>query len=235
MKKAISILVAAAALAFATSAMAAVGGTTTTSRNSNSTFPTSAASMPSFRVGDTLTIEATDLASGNELTVISYKDGAAEKNDSTVQYINQYTLSDTSKSFDFVIRDEATGVYHLQLNDNANPVDFYYTIGKVTAELVTQANDASNSDAYYAKEYDGTWSVGFVGKITVDGGVPSDFAVNPGFHMTEGAKEQTYHLNSAPADGDYEVNGTSTYLYGFTMYKITAGHQGLIEADAVSE
>lgn len=234
MKKAISILVAAAALAFATSAMAAVGGTTTTSRNSNSTFPTSAASMPSFRVGDTLTITATDLASGNELTVLSYKDGA-EKSDSTIQYIEQYTLDNTTKSISFTIRDKATGLYHLQLNDGENPVDFYYTIGKVTAELVTQTNDASNSDAYYAKEYDGTWSVGFVGKITVDGGVPSDFAVNPGFHMTEGANEQTYHLNSAPADGDYEVNGTSTYLYGFTMYKITSGHQGLIEADAVSE
>ena len=249
MKKAISILLAIATIAFATSAMAATA-TTSTSYNANSALPLSTSSMPTFRVGQTITITANSLDTNDgTLTVISYKDGATLE-DAYVQYINQYDISSSSQTITYTIRDKETGVYHLELNDGTGKVVFYYTIGKVETALKTAGNDASNPDAYFAQPFNGKWSVGFIGKIAIsyyDGGEIGDLGVKPGFSFTDSgtgktsAVKRTTAITNSTGSGDpersavYELDGEATYLYGVTVYNITAGSQDDIRATITTE
>ena len=114
MKKAISLFLVLSVLCFATSAMAAIGNSGVTgSRNSVTTMPSdNSASMPGFRPGDTISFNVTGLTADNELTLISYKMGSESNcSDSTVQYINQYTLTGTTQSVSYTIRNQASGIY----------------------------------------------------------------------------------------------------------------------------
>lgn len=245
MKKAISILLAVATLAFSTSALADKGATVNTSRNksANAALPIEPSSMPCFRVGDTITITATGLADVDDLTVISYKDAVSPTlSDSTIQYINQYNLDATTKLIRYKIRNIETGIYHLDIIDDAGKVSFYYTIGKVDADILPNPsrNPGDNVQAYEAYQPDGDkWSVGFVAKISIDyydGGNISDLAILPGIRLSDTTDSKLSQMAAAITSSDaYEVGGEATYLYGVTVYNVTNGAQDDITAEAVTE
>ncbi len=248
MKKAISILLAVATMAFATSAMAATDGDvgTTANRKGTTAFVSNASlvsSMPCFRVGDTVTFDVSNLTSGKELTVITYKSGGS-LSDSTVQYINQYTTT-TSQTISYTVRDIDAGIYVLSINENGNKLsDFYYKIGTPTVELITASPAISNTSAYVMEAYDGKWSIGFVGKVKVDTGAINihEIAPNAGFKITANgvSKQVGFGMNTAGiADNssvslegqDLEITGGYSVLYGLTMYDVPEAQKNAVTAE----
>lgn len=247
MKKAISILLAVTAFAFASSAMAASVGDIS-NRKGTTAFVTDSSSisaMPCFKNGDTVTFDVSELLSGTQLTVISYKvgeDGDADY----IQYINEYDLSSTSKTITYTVRDIEPGMYVLQLNGNGFEIGkFYYTVD-IGAVLLT-AEDAgrsaeSNSTAYVMQDKgDGTWWIGFVGKVTIYDTTQyvSDMAPNVGFVITKDGASKKYGFGVGdnalltPPDMDnlVEVAGSYSFVYGVTMYNVPDGEEDTILAE----
>ena len=235
MKKAISLLLAASVLCFATSAFAATA-TVNTSRNGTTTMPTSAASMPCFRTGDTITFTVSGVTNGNELTVISYKSDAGTLTDSNVQYINQYTLNNTSKAFEYKIREQTSGTYVLKINDSTGTAaTFYYKVANLTATIYNGSSWVSSGigTPYMAKysEVRGKWSVGFIGKITKDNNsvTLTEAGVHPGFEIVKGGYDKKYGFDtgvnsgkavSALENGSFQADGGLSYIYGVTMFDV---------------
>lgn len=245
MKKIISILLAVATLVFSTNVLADKGATVDDSRNSETTLPIEKSNMPCFRGGDTITISATGLVNGDELTVISYKVDETPA-DRTVQYVNQYVLSGDSQAITYKIRNIEPGVYCLDITDTDGTVPFYYTIG-VTAEIVPNTNGANNDFAYIAYQPGGAgtpWHIGFVAKIKIycDGGaIPDEEDIIPGISISNGTKSvirqkaEAITLSNGAYEGDYEFEGEATYMYGVTVYNVTDGSEGTLTAEALTE
>lgn len=267
MKKAISILLAAATLAFATSAMAATSTSTVANQSSNTVFvgsATSYATMPCFRPGDsvhfTISDEGSNIAEGKDITLITYKYNQT-KSDSTVQYINQYTATGSGDAVDYVVRDIESGVYQLDIKvGNETTYTVYYKIGNVDAMMIPSNG---NDYAYVIRNNgDGTWSAGFVGKVTIDAPNTSlsEIGAEPGFRIsidggntwkkfnfTDSQVEDfsvvntsSYQEGDALTDltlsEDSELYGGYSFVYGVTMYKITSGaNANAIRVEAITD
>lgn len=249
MKKAISLFLALSVLCFATSAMAATNRINTVGnapRNSVTEFGSeyNSASMPGFRPGDTLSFNLNALTVSNELTVISYKYNET-LSDSTVQYINQYTVDSASKIIPYTIRDLDSGVYVLKFNDDAEEVaTFYYKVGTATVELVQSQNSTVSAGtlgtAYRKQKIGNTWSIGFIGKVTIDSNKVNlaDIGATPGFTVDMGNGKSTKSYfgqsgNKTVADLDrtaLEISGSYSFIYGVTVYNVTDGQQDNIKA-----
>ncbi len=258
MKKVISLFLAVAVLSVATTAMAAPtqsGSVSGNLRNGVTTFgATNSSSMPCFRTGDTITFTLGTLASGNELTVLTYKDGeAGSLSDSNVQYINQYTLDSTSKEISYTIRSQESGVYVLKANDSSGTVaTFYYKIGSAEVSLVTKPGGVETlvtgtpGDPYLIKQdSSGKYSVGFLAKVTFNGTGADleDIGAHPGFIVTNGTVTKNYgfglgsNASSKTVAGldatNLEIAGNYSVLYGLTIYNVTAGDEDDMQATAV--
>ena len=271
MRKAISLFLAAAVLCLSTSALADVGTTNVAnSKNGqttlNSTYAGSGgrtATMPGFRPGDTISFDVTGVTNGNEMTLICYKYGAESGglDNSEVIYINQYTLTKISKDISYKIPASAeSGIYKVVINDSSNPVaNFYFKVGTATVSVLN-GNGRGNVDGnrtnfvtgtekggpYILKKIGDTYSVGFVGKVTVPSGDIrlQDIGANPGFAITDGTTTKQYGFginvdgvtlkSVAGLDSTVaEVNGSYSIIYGVTMYNVPDGSQNLIKAQAV--
>ena len=249
MRKAVSLFLAAAVLCLSTSAMASptAGSITSTVRNGDTSMPSSASStstMPCFRPGDTITFNVSSLTSGEQLTVISYKEGSSAS-DSTVQYINQYTVSG-DQTVSYTIRSQASGVYKLVFNGSVNgTANFYYKVGNATMKIINGNGNGGGSYVVngpgspyriYQDPVSDNYSVGFIGKVTIDSGDISlmDIDANPGFEITEsGGKTHKYNFGSGVNSGKtvanlndlrgsgIEVSGSYSFIYGLTLYNIT--------------
>lgn len=256
MKKAISLFLALSVLCFATSAMAATNSINTVDnapRNGVTEFGSAynSASMPCFRPNDTLSFNLSALTVSNELTVISYKYNET-LSDSTVQYINQYTVDSASETIDYTIRNLDSGVYVLKFNDDANEVaTFYYKVGKATAVLIESQNGNPVSSGTYGNPYrsvevsTGNWSIGFIGKITVDSADVSlaDIGARPGFtvkdtsgHSTNSRFGDAGQKSVANLDDtriELSSGASYSFIYGLTMYNVTTAQKDNITATAL--
>lgn len=269
MRKAISLFLAASVLCLATSAMAVPsqsgdvsgtlnlsnGSTSTGTRNGVTGFGNAenAASMPCFRPGDVIIFTIGNLTAGEELTLITYKNGETPS-DSTVQYINQYTVSGTTQAVNYTIRDLTSGIYMLELNGGTSgKKTFYYKVGDASVQVLdNDAMDGRNHGTFKSGEGDpyiikqagnGKWSVGFIGKVIVESGdiTLGDIGANPGFSITNGSKTKKYGygfngqkaVSALDATTKYEISGSYSLIYGLTMYNVTDGSQSSIKATAV--
>ena len=149
MKKVISILLAAAILSFATVAMADTSTGTVSNRTANEVFATSpddVNSMPSFKAGDTVSFTISGVKAGDWITLLTYKNGE-EPDNSTTQYIDQYTAEDTTQAVTYVIRDIGDGVYKLKIKANGNELyTVYYQVSEGDAPQPTILYGDVNSD-----------------------------------------------------------------------------------------
>lgn len=187
-------------------------------------------SLPAFRAGDVLQFDISELTASKELILISHKYNA-DLSDSTVQYLNQYTIDAASMTINYKIRDIEDGIYKIVLNgnDGLNIANFYYKVGNPTISIVKGNDDTT--DYYLSKEYDGTYSVAFVAKVTMDTadvtlqdtGIET---VGLEFNLKDASGKKVYKdLSSTQISnllyGD-EIGGTVSFYYGLTMYKIPA-------------
>ena len=257
MKKAISLILAASVLCFATSALATpavssvTGGHVTTSVYTGNAY-TRAQDMPGFRAGETISFTATGLTNGKELTVISYRYNDT-LSDSTVQYINQYTITG-NQLVSFKIRDKASGVYCVKLVDSndGNAYTFYYKVGKVTATMVPYGANAAGTPYTMVDYHDGTYSIGFIAKLKIDSADVDlvDIGVSSvGFQfIDENASPEingkssptlaasgldTYFATLQSDNSAIELNGSYSVLYGATLWKVPATRKDNIKATAV--
>ena len=253
MKKAISLFLAVSVLCIATSAMAApttnsLGGNV---RNGASSLPTAPSNMPCFRNGDTISFTVSAVTSGKELTLISYKNGTTPSS-STVNYINQYTLATTSQDISYTIPSTAeSGTYIIKINDEeGTAATFYYKVGNIEVGLIHSRNESTNNGTYttgqgspYMIKYiessknghAGTWSVAFLGKVTVQGTATtlSELGAVPGFTVKKNSSASTYKTskfdgtNGNPTvselyDTKKQVNGNWSFVYALTIYNISS-------------
>ena len=257
MKKVISLFLAATVLCLTTSAMAnpSTGSTVTGERNGVNTMPTSTSTaMPCFRPGDTINFTVSGLTSGEELTIISYKNGATPA-DANVQYINQYTVSG-NQAVSYTIRNQVSGIYKLVLTGTQNNSStFYYKVGRepslqaMTGNGENSGTFTGNSGTPYVLHYDApsnTYSIGFIGKITFENDSVnfSDIGAHPGFSITHGGTTKEYgfglDINGvdntdktvANLDG-LEIAGSYSFIYGVTVKGIPVGQQTGWTAQAV--
>jgi hypothetical protein len=252
MRKIISAFLAIGMITLAASAASAASVESVTGGRSSNTgviaSPSTTSTMPCFRPGDTINFTVSSVTSGNELTVISAKYNET-LSDSTVQYINQYTLSSSSQPVTYTIRDQADGVYEVKINDSVNTVaTFYYKIGKPVV-TIEDANDLDSEaivsgTPYIIRQFGSTYSIGFVGRITLSGSVNNfqDVDAQPGFTVTDGSHTKTYLLDSDKVDdldayltskaSGLELGGNWSIIYGMTMYDIPAANVGDITASA---
>lgn len=232
-----------------------------TARNEISTLGTPSAdgtsyndknSLPAFRAGDVLQFDVSDLTADKTLTLISYKYGYdsehnLEHTNSTVQYINEYTIAadSTTQTIEYKVRDIDDGIYKIVINgnDGKEVANFYYKVGTPKVSIVTGAEGTD----YYVKEgfeqYDGStlYSVAFVGKVTIGSGDVSfeDVALqsaglafnlknkNTGAALYEDLTEDQL---SKILPEVAEINGSLTIYFGVTMFKIPEGDLDQIKA-----
>lgn len=139
MKKAISIMLAVATLAFATSALADTTSTgNVENKTANKTFaasPEDTDSMPCFEQGDTVEFTISGAKEGDDITLLSFKNGE-EVEDTTVQYIDQYVATGSTQDVIYTIRDLADGVYNLKIKVEDNELyTVYYMVGDVSSDV----------------------------------------------------------------------------------------------------
>ena len=220
MKKLISVLLAVSALALSTSAFAAPA---VSDRNPAATTLADAATdtLPCFRNGDTVTFQLTDLT-GAQLTLISSKVGATADN-STIQYINQYTVSEGAATVTYKIRALTDGTYNILIKDgDAAVVDYFYTVANPTVALLKDSAEAT--DYVVAKNANGDQSYAAV--ASVDGANFTESGVaSVGFTFTDGAKSATSAtLSAAQLDTIAgEVSGKINVVYGITIKGVDDG------------
>lgn len=230
MKKLALVLCTVMAICCAGSAFAATSdGNVTNSRNSNTTLQTEISEttkMPCFRAGDTLNFKVNGL-SGNQLTIISYKVDKDIANE-TVQYIDQRTISGTTDTIKYVIRNIDQGIYRVAVKDsNSSVYNLYYKVGTPTVETVTETGKN-----YFIEQdnKDGTYSIGYVGKANMgskdvsfaDAGVKS-------FGFDYGDYGKTYLDDSKMAEiykelddkiAKNEIQGAYSVYFVQTIYSI---------------
>lgn len=258
MKKAISLFLAASVLCLTTSALADIG-TGTVTRTGGDIYNGKTAlqsdynnksEMPAFRPGDTINFDVTGVTSGKELTVISYKYGAESDGlvDGEVQYINQYTLASASQPISYKIREQASGVYKIVFNDTVNTVaTFYYKVGNATARMLNKGGQTAGTPYLSLQDDNNTWSIGFLAKVNIDSADISlaDIGAHPGFTVTEtGGQTKTYAfglgtnqtsktvagLQDTGFNETAEVSGGYSFIYGLTIYHVTATDEADIAA-----
>jgi hypothetical protein len=266
MKKAISLFLAVSALCFATSAMAlpTTDDLDGDVRNGVDALPTSNSNMPCFRNGDTISFNVESVTADTQLTLISYKSGETPGS-SNVVYINQYDLEDTSQAVSYTIPDTTTtGTYVIKINDEGGTAaTFYYKVGNIKVELI-QADYSVVVDPNYGDPYkmvkitsgkhSGTYSVAFIGKVTVTGGGIglTELGATPGFDIKDTSTNPNKHSTSrfgtsgnptvaafeagvsdSTRSGRREIGGDWSFVYGLTIYNVTDGSQGNVKAKAV--
>lgn len=249
MKKLALVLCTVMAICCAGSAFAATSDGTlqegSTIRNSNTVLQGSVenkAAMPCFRAGDTLNFKVNGL-SGNQLTIISYKVDKDIANE-TVQYIDQRTISGTTDTIKYVIRNIDQGIYRVAVKDSTSSVyNLYYKVGTPTVETVKKDNMN-----YFIKQNnsDGTYSIGFVGRADMgskdvsfaDAGVKS-FGFDYGDYgkkylddskMTEIYKELDAKIAKNEIQGAYSVYFVQT-IYSIPKSDLSTAES--INAEAV--
>lgn len=225
MKKLISVLLAVSALALSTSAFAAPA---VSDRNPNATTLAEAATgtLPCFRNGDTVTFALSGLA-GDQLTLISSKVGATADN-STIQYINQYTISEDdngNKSISYTVRELTNGTYNILVKDgDAAVVSYYYNVAN--PEVALGKLTADSTDYIVAKSADGT-EVSYAAVASVEGASFTESGVTSvGFTFEDGdGKTATSDtLTAAQLDSmKEEVSGRLNVVYGITITGVTGG------------
>ena len=194
MLKLISVLVAICAMTVSINVSAATsnGSIASDTRNDVNELGTSydGGSLPTFRAGDTLQFDVSDLTADTTLTLISYKYDS-ERLNSTVQYINEYTIASSSvstqedgtesvpveisKTIDYKIRDIDDGIYKIQINGNDKKgiAEFYYKVGTPKVSIVEGAEGTNYyvSEAFEQADGSNLYSVAFVAKATIGGNV----------------------------------------------------------------
>ena len=166
--------------------------------------------MPSFRAGDTLSFDVSNLATGTQLTVISYKVSGEIGND-TVQYIDQRTIDEAQDTVQYKIRDIEDGIYCVSVKDGNDDAAYtlYYKVGTPKYEVVKNTDEATNADTnYYVKVEKTTdtgtvYSVGYLGKahFKTDELAFDDYGINGfGFRYSiEGYEDMDVAPTSAQA------------------------------------
>ncbi len=254
MKKLALVLCTVMAICCAGSAFAATSDGTlqegSTIRNSNTVLQGSVenkAAMPCFRAGDTLNFKVTNLSAGTQLTVISYKVSGDIKNE-TVQYIDQRTITDTTDTIKYVIRNIEQGIYKVAVKDSNNTVyDLYYKVGTPKVELVNGTDETANETTnYYVKRSEDngeTYLVGFMGKVNMgstDVSLTDAGVKKLGFKFTANGVEQFGNLTEADIEkidadvkakiSDYEVNGAYSVYFIQTIYGVPSNEISNITA-----
>lgn len=220
MKKLISVLLAVSALALSTSAFAAPA---VSDRNPAATTLADAATdtLPCFRNGDTVTFQLTDLT-GAQLTLISSKVGATADN-STIQYINQYTVSEGAATVTYKIRALTDGTYNILIKDgDAAVVDYFYTVAN---PAVAPAKISADGADYIIMQNGQT--VFYAAFASVEGANFTESGVTSvGFTFNEKAAPDT--LSAAELDAMIgEVSGKVNVVYGIQM-------NGVEDVDAIT-
>jgi len=222
-------------------------------------------SLPMFRTGDTITFNLSALKVGNLITVLSAKcanDGQIDEiSDSNLQYINQYTLDNTSKSFSYVIKDIEDGIYALLMNDgDGNITRFYYRVGSIELKMRSASKEWTDSAApYFILAFDANgnnigvgenasadhYSIGFIGKATISSktGSLKDIGATPGFEFTDSKANVTKRYGFTTDEltaletffKNNEINGTLSVIFGTTMYNVPALNLSSITATAVAD
>lgn len=173
MKKIALVLCAVMTFSCMNSVFAAATSTdATNSRNTTKIFTQNKnEAMPSFRAGDTLSFNVSNLATGTQLTVISYK-VSGEIGNNTVQYIDQRTIDEAHDTVQYKIRDIEDGIYCVSVKDgNDNEAyTLYYKVGTPKYAVVKGTDENTNAATdYYVKVEKTTdtgtvYSVGYLGK-----------------------------------------------------------------------
>lgn len=220
MKKLISVLLAVSALALSTSAFAADAVSTVSNRNSNAFQTDAIGSLPCFRNGDSVTFELSNVS--GTVTLLSSKVGASAVDNTSIQYINQYTKdSDNKVSVTYKIRAlETNGTYQLLIKDGDNTVvTYYYNVANPTAAVVT------DKDGNTTLANDGNGKVGFGGVATKNGASFTESGAKVSFKLSDGTKSSTKEYDGATLD-EYlgqEVNGNASVFYGIEVSGVTEG------------
>ena len=251
MKKLISAVLVLASMAVTSTALAATSDGTlgSQSRNDVSSFQTVVTdtdSMPGFRSGDVISFDVTDLISGKNLTVISYKlgDSVTLGND-TIQYVNQYQIDGSSKTIEYTVRENTEeGIYKLTLNgnDNSNVINFYYKVGNPSVSLMVNDSTPYWNITEYENGGVKKFAVGFVAKAVIGSTDVSlaDVGIKElGFSFTANGKAVTQKLTKEQFDAIEEAqkyaetDGGVAFVYGVTIYGMTSMEEvNAITADA---
>lgn len=248
MKKLISVLLTVCAIAANTSALADTvspsAGELDNSRNNIQILSTTEeGSLPGFRPGDTLKFNVSNVTSGKQLTLISYKYGDnMELGNNTVQYINQYTLDANSKTIEYKVRDIQEGIYNIVINanDGSKVATFYYKVGNPKVNIVTPGETST----YYKsqKNADGTYSIAFIGSATLGSNEVSfgDTGIETlGITVKhdKGSATSAFSKNIDDVIKVYwdslETEGSLTFYYGLTVYNVPEAEINNITAEAV--
>ena len=247
MKKLISVLLTVCAIAANTSALADTdspsAGNLDNSRNSIQALSTTEeGSLPGFRPGDILKFDVSNVTSGKQLTLISYKYGDnMELGNNTVQYINQYTLDADSKTIEYKVRDIQEGIYNIVINanDGSKVATFYYKVGNPKLDII------KGTDSTYFKSQqnsDGTYSIAFVASATLGSNEVSfgDTGIETlGITVKQGenSAKSAFSKNIDDVIKDYwtnlETEGSLTFYYGLTVYNVPEREINNITAEAV--
>ncbi|MBO5060085.1 MAG: hypothetical protein J6C82_04145 [Clostridia bacterium] len=235
MKKLVSVVLAALVMTFSATAFAAEAGELSSSRNSVTTLAgeVTASSIPGFRPTDTLLFNLSGLTTENQMTLISYKVNSegveADLDNTTIQYINQYTLDADTKEIKYTIRDIEEGIYKIVINDGTTTLNYFYKVGNPQIELIRGAND---TDYITKEEYteDGVYSIAFVAKASLGPNVSFEEVgiSDVGFYVENTAAENknyTATLTNEKLTELYkavETDGDCNIYYGVTIYNIPA-------------
>ncbi len=244
MRKLVSALIVICAMAVNVNTFAApIVGDLDSSRNSKTELVSDSSdksSLPTFRVNDIIKFDVSGLQAGNQFTLISYKVNEEDLTDSSVQYINQYTLESATQPIEYKVRDISDGIYQITLNANNGEDDdiatFYYKVGTPKVDLI--CTDAANGKYYtkIQKNSDNTYSVAFVAKATIgtadvtfsEAGVDS---LGLEVKLSENAEPIVQKFDDGKIDeivksfletnkDNVEIAGSYTIYYGLTVYNI---------------
>ncbi len=203
--------------------------------------------MPCFGLNDILEFDVSDLTTEKQLTLISYKVDDETLGNENIQYINQHTLDAGTFKVKYTIRETTDGIYRILVNggDGKKLVDFYYKVGIPTYGIEKAADAPDNGTNYYRiiKDTENkTYSVGFLGKITMDGADVSfaDVGIKDvGFALSEGDSVPKNYFNKEPLTGLHatfenlgiDIQGAVTFIYGMEVHNIPEGT--VLKADAI--
>lgn len=264
MKKLISVLATVCLLAANVGSFAyaaPMAGTVTSSRNNVENLGSNTSeNLPCFRPGDTLKFDVSGVTAEKELTLISYKydidSTSTALTNSNVQYINQYTLENSTQAIEYKIRENTDeGIYKILINGNdgteANEVaTFYYKVGDVKLGMV-KFTDNDTEKNYYKLETntDGSYDIAFIAKATINSEVSfADLGVTGlGIELKSGDKtvntEYLTNIDSKIVKGNtetgnnnsIEANGDITFYYGVAVVDVPSTETFDITATAVEQ
>ena len=233
---------------------ATVTDKTTESRNGVETFTdtNTAADMPSFRAGDTLKFDVSDLNVGTQLTIISYKVSDSTISNSTVQYIDQRTIDESTDTVSYKVRDIDDGIYCVSVKDgDSDAYTLYYKVGTPKFNVIKGKDEDSGAETnYYVKlEKEGSngniYSIGYLAAATFKTTELSaeDYGIN-GFGFKYSLDGTDVDAKPVKAQNDYwkeqvnswiqtqEVNGEYSFYYMNTINNVPVSDIDNITAKA---